>query len=115
MTTDDQAREAFEDAERCIKGINHGHEHWDRTMQHGAGCNTCAKQRESTNLAVKLFRAAIQAATAVERARADERVAKMPCYHEWMNGGPFQYKPGYVVPVCECPRCALDLTGGGDE
>lgn len=39
-------REAVEAAEILRNGMG-GHRHWDRTRQHGAGCETCKRQREA--------------------------------------------------------------------
>ena len=49
---------ALHDATIVLRNGMGGHNHWDSTMQHGAGCETCIRQREAREEAHRLIESA---------------------------------------------------------
>lgn len=50
-----EAERTFEASRLALEAerASHGHDHWDRTMQHGLGCPKCIDQRNASELTRK--------------------------------------------------------------
>ena len=56
-----KANRLLHDATIVLRNGMGGHEHWDHTMQRGAGCEVCINQRKARDECARLIEAAAEA------------------------------------------------------